>query len=105
MRGSVRPWMRGSEDIDETRARVDPDSEMERLLQRGIRPIHLRSEDYPQQLAESPDAPAVYLTSAAVICCGDMLPADNNSVAIVGTRNATEYGEHMASLLSSELAS
>ncbi len=88
-----------AEDIDAIRARVDPDSEMERLLQRGIRPIHLRSEDYPQQLAESPDAPAV------IYVCGEMLPADNNSVAIVGTRNATEYGEHMASLLSSELAS
>ena len=88
-----------AEDIDAIRSRVDPDSEMERLLQRGIRPIHLRSEEYPQQLAESSDAPAV------IYVCGDMLPADNNSVAIVGTRNATEYGEHMASLLSRELAS
>lgn len=88
-----------AEDIDARRSRIDPDEEMERLINRGIRPIHLRSDDYPEHLAQSPDAPAV------IYVCGDLEPADNNSVAIVGTRNATEYGEHMASLLSSELAS
>ena len=88
-----------AEDIDARRHRIDPDEEMERLLNRGIRPIHLRSDDYPEHLAESPDAPAV------IYVCGDLHPQDNNSIAIVGTRSATEYGIEMATLLSSELAS
>ena len=86
------------EDIDMKRNQIDPDDEMERLIQRGIRPIHLRSEEYPDQLAESPDAPAVIYVS------GDLTPHDNNAVAIVGTRNATSYGIDMATIISDELA-
>ena len=88
-----------AEDIDARRRQIDPDEAMERLLNRGIRPIHLRSDDYPEHLAESPDAPAV------IYVCGDLDPQDANSIAIVGTRSATEYGIEMATLLSSELAS
>ena len=86
-----------AEDIDSKRDRIDPDTEMERLLRRGIRPMHLRSDEYPEQLAESPDAPAVIYVG------GDLEPCDTNSVSIVGTRNATEYGVQMATLLASEL--
>ena len=86
------------ENIDSKRNQIDPDEEMDRLIQRGIRPIHLRSEEYPDQLAESDDAPAV------IYVCGDLVTNDSNSVAVVGTRNATPYGIDMASLLSGELA-
>ena len=101
-RGELRDAGIGSavaEDIDSKRERIDPDSEMERLLKRGVQPIHLRSDEYPEQLAESPEPPAV------IYVCGDFEPRDNNSIAIVGTRNATQYGLQMATLLSSELAS
>ena len=87
------------DDIDERRNRVEPDHELEQLLKRGIRPIHLRSEDYPEQLAESPDAPAV------IYVAGSLIPRDNNSVAVVGTRNATGYGIEMATMLAHDLAS
>ncbi len=87
------------EDINATRDRIDPDAELERLLRRGIRPIHLRSDEYPEQLAESPDAPAV------IYIGGELEPRDNNSIAIVGTRNATEYGTQMATMLAHDLAS
>ncbi len=86
------------EDIDSKRNQIDPDEEMDRLIQRGIRPIHLRSEEYPDQLAESDDAPAV------IYVCGDLVSNDSNSVAVVGTRNATPYGIEMASIISGELA-
>lgn len=86
------------ENIDAKRNSTDPDEEMDRLIQRGIRPIHLRSEEYPDQLAESDDAPAV------IYVCGDLLSHDSNAVAVVGTRNATSYGIEMASIISGELA-
>ena len=87
------------DDINSTRDRIDPENELDRLLRRGIRPIHLRSEEYPEHLAESPDAPAV------IYIAGDMDPRDNNSIAIVGTRNATEYGTQIATMLAHDLAS
>ncbi len=87
------------DDIDARRNRVEPDHELEQLLKLGIRPIHLRSEDYPEQLAESPDAPAV------IYVAGNLMPRDNNSVAVVGTRNATGYGIEMATMLAHDLAS
>ena len=86
------------EDIDVRRNQIDPDDEMDKLIRSGIRPIHLRSEEYPDQLAESDDAPAV------IYVCGDLVPHDSNAVAIVGTRNATPYGIERASIISGELA-
>ena len=86
------------EDIDARRNRIDPDDEMDKLIRSGIRPIHLRSEEYPDQLAESDDAPAV------IYVCGDLVSHDSNAVAVVGTRNATPYGIEMASIISGELA-
>lgn len=86
------------ENIDARRNSTDPDEEMNRLIQHGIRPIHLRSDDYPDQLAESDDAPAV------IYICGDLVSHDSNSVAVVGTRNATSYGMEMAGIISGELA-
>ena len=86
------------EDIEVRRNQIDPDHEMDRLMRRGIRPIHLRSEEYPEQLAESDDAPAV------IFVCGDLDPQDSNSIAVVGTRDATTYGMEMASVISGELA-
>ena len=87
------------EDINTTRDRINPDAELEHLLRRGIHPVHLRSEEYPEHLAESPEAPAViYVT-------GELDPRDHNSIAIVGTRNATEYGVQMATMLAHDLAS
>ena len=87
------------EDIGSTRERIDPDAELDRLVRSGIRPIHLRSDEYPDHLAESPDAPAV------IYVAGELEPRDNNGVAIVGTRKATEYGIQMATELAHDLAS
>lgn len=86
------------EGINSTKDRVDPDDELDRLFQQGIRPIHLRSDEYPEQLAESTDAPAVIYVG------GELDARDNNSVAIVGTRKATDYGIQMATMLAHDLA-
>ena len=87
------------DDISITRDRIDPDHELGRLLRKGIRPIHLRSDEYPELLANSPDAPAV------IYVAGDWQPQDQNCVAIVGTRQATDYGLQMATTLARDLAS
>ena len=86
------------DDINNTRDRVDPELELDRLLRNGIRPIHLRSDEYPELLANSPDAPAV------IYVAGDWRPHDQNCIAIVGTRKATEYGVEMARSLAYDLA-
>ncbi len=101
-RGELRDAGIGStlaEGIYSTRDVIDPDAEMECLIRRGIRPIHIRSEDYPELLAASPDPPPVIYVS------GELEPQDANCVAIVGTRDASSYGIEMASRLSYDLAS
>ena len=85
-------------DIDDWRHRIDPDDELARLLRKGVRPIHLRSPDYPELLREAPAPPTVLYVA------GELVPEDFNSVAIVGTRDATRYGLRMAHDLAYELA-
>ncbi len=87
------------EEIDTARSSIDPDLEVDRLLRSGITPIHMRSEKYPDLLAEVDDAPPV------IYVCGELLPKDLGGIAIVGTRDATSYGVEMASRISGELSS
>lgn len=54
--------------------------------------------DYPQMLREIHDPPGVLFT------LGKLLPQDSLSVAIVGTRHATQYGIQQAERLGSGLA-
>lgn len=60
--------------------------------------IPYTSLKYPKRLLELPDYPILIYVQ------GELLPADNQSLAVVGTRQATIYGKEMAEKLSHDLA-
>lgn len=80
------------------RAQVDPQAELERLLEAGVDALTWTDTRYPPRLKEIPDPPPVLYIK------GSLLPEDERSVAVVGTRGATAYGREAASYISGDLA-
>jgi DNA processing protein len=72
-------------------------SEIEDALRRGFRLIPLTHADYPPLLREIPDPPPLLYVSGDLALC-------ERPIAVVGSRNATAYGEAMARQLGSDLA-
>lgn len=81
-----------------TRGQVDPDAELEKVRKAGITALTWHDEDYPPRLKEIYDKPPVLYIR------GNLEPADERSVAIVGTRKPTAYGRETARQLTSDLA-
>ena len=84
--------------IKTRRASIDPDAELERLTSQSIKVVTWRDSSYPPLLKEIYDLPPV------LYVIGSLLPEDERSVAVVGTRKATAYGREVAYRLSSDLA-
>ena len=84
--------------ILECRARISPEEEREKLEQAGVSAFTLRDAAYPPRLKEIYDPPPVLYIRGA------LLPVDERSVAVVGTRKATAYGREAASTLAGDLA-
>jgi DNA processing protein len=80
------------------RRRIDPASELERLVRLGIRAVHPGHPSYPRLLAEISGRPSILYVR------GELSAADDTSVAIVGTRRATPYGRQAAERIAAELA-
>ena len=72
--------------------------EMERAGQAGYRLITLGSDRYPERLKQIPDPPTILWVD------GVLSPTDPPSVAIVGSRMASDYGLATARRLAGELA-
>ena len=92
--------------IDEKTARViiaqrpeiSPAGELENLQRAGVKAFTWNDPTYPPRLKEISDPPPIlYLR-------GEILPGDERSVAVVGTRKATAYGREAASALTRDLA-
>ena len=80
------------------RASISPDDEVARLERAGIKFMNWHDPAYPIRLKEISDPPPVlYLR-------GEVLPEDERSVAVVGTRKPTAYGREAADSLARELA-
>lgn len=80
------------------RREIDPQAELERLAEAGVRAIPRGHEAYPARLGEIAHPPPVlYLR-------GDWEPRDEWALAVVGTRRATAYGLQAAGELARELA-
>ena len=77
----------------------DPDDGMKALDHAGVKAANWNSEDYPPRLKEIHDPPPV------LYYIGELIPSDQYSVAVVGTRNPTSYGKEAAAALSRDLAS
>ncbi len=84
--------------VAEGRVRVDPDAELERVQQAGFCVLTWHDEDYPPRLKEIYDKPPVLYVR------GKIMPEDERSVAVVGTRGPTVYGRETARQLTTELA-
>jgi DNA processing protein len=89
---------RAVESLLRTRGSLDPDRELERIERAGIRPISLDDSRYPRLLREIAAPPPVLYVR------GELTPADEVAIAIVGTRRATASGREIASRLGEELA-
>ena len=61
--------------------------EMEFIRRHGIGTYYLHDEDYPQLLAQCPDAPVLLYTK------GNINVKDGHFISVVGTRQATERGK------------
>lgn len=81
--------VRGQVDLDRVLARVD---------QLGVHVLTWDSPEYPQLLTQIADAPPV------LFVLGELVPDDEWSVAVVGTRRATAYGREVARRIAGELA-
>jgi DNA processing protein len=89
---------RPAREIVAARARISPDEEIDRLERAGVKVINWRHPDYPARLKEISDPPPVLYYK------GQLLPSDERSVAVVGTRNPTSYGREAAAGLAGDLA-
>lgn len=84
--------------IVEARQEIDPDAEWERLEREEVGAVHLRSPEYPALLREISDPPPVLYYRGTLAALGD------RTVAVVGSRAATNYGREMARRISAGLA-
>ena len=84
--------------ITTRRPAIDPDTEMEKLERQGVRVFTWKDQAYPPRLKEIYDLPPVLFVK------GTILPEDERSVAVVGTRKATAYGKEAAHRLTWDLA-
>ncbi len=89
---------RAVEHLLQTRAKLDPDTEMARFEQKGISVVSRVDPRYPRLLAEVPAPPTVLYVR------GELTAADDKAVAIVGTRRSTTYGQDVAVRLATDLA-
>jgi DNA processing protein len=77
---------------------VDPSVEWLQIVAHGVRVVLDGDAAYPNRLAAIPDAPPLlYLR-------GELIDADANAVALVGSRACTAYGKRMAERIAAELA-
>lgn len=89
---------RTAQAVAAARSRIDPDAEMARLEQAGVRVLTWHDAEYPPRLRSIDSRPPLLYIQ------GRLLPGDAQSVAVVGTRNPTAYGREAAAALSGELA-
>ena len=89
---------RAAHEVVAARNNSSPDDEMAALERAEVTAVTWNGPGYPARLKEIADPPAVLYYK------GTLLPVDDRSVAIVGTRSPTSYGREAAALLSRGLA-
>lgn len=78
--------------------KIDPAAEEKKAAKLGLRIVTFLDPEYPPALKEIHDPPlALYIK-------GDIQPADQHALAIVGTRHATHYGSSVTDRLAYGLA-
>ncbi|MGI0135312.1 MAG: DNA-processing protein DprA, partial [Candidatus Micrarchaeaceae archaeon] len=80
------------------RAKIEPEREVERLEQAKVSVLTWRDPAYPALLREIDASPPVLYLK------GSLSEADQFALAVVGTRNADNYGQQVTERLATELA-
>jgi len=86
------------EQIRKQRQLINPDEEMEKLAQEGIDLITILDNNYPRLLRE------IYNPPALLYLKGRFASRDEFSLAIVGTRKLSLYGQQVTPLITADLA-
>ena len=77
------------DEILKTRAELDPMDEVDRLHRHRVRAYTWHDEQYPARLRQIHDMPPVLYVK------GEIKPEDDLSLAVVGTRRATPFGQEV----------
>jgi len=80
------------------RGEINPQVEVERAAELGIRILTPLDSEYPEALKAIHDPPL------ALYVLGSFLPGDSHSLGMVGSRKATHYGLNVADRLAYQLA-
>ena len=83
--------------IVSSRSGIDLDLEMEKLDRHGVQAIPAGSPEYPRRLKEVFDFPPVIYVK------GTLSKPDETTIAVVGTRHATNYGRQVTEELTAGL--
>ena len=82
----------------EARGELDLAAELETINRAGVQVLTWEDGRYPERLRQIDDPPPVLYVR------GELRPADDWAVAIVGTRRASNYGREAARMLAADLA-
>jgi len=93
--GLTRPMI---ENISDRRAKINPDQEFENVIQQDIEIITIEDKSYPKLLKEIYDPPALLYVK------GQFQKEDEFSLAIVGTRKLTVYGQQVTPIITADLS-
>lgn len=89
---------RGVESLGKLRRTLDPETEWRRLERERVSALILDDPTYPSALREIADPPPVlYLR-------GEITPADDWAIAVVGTRRASQYGRQVTERIVTDVA-
>ena len=80
------------------RQSVDPEAELEALKRSGVRALTWHDADYPPRLKQIYDLPPLLYVKGA------LLPDDERSIAVVGTRKPSPYGVQVAEKMVRDIA-
>jgi len=84
--------------VRQVKASKNPSEELEKIYKLNIHAITYLDTEYPALLKEIPDCPALLYLK------GKLLPADNLSLAVVGSRRFTDYGARVVKQIVEPLA-
>ena len=89
---------RTADEVVRRRAEINPQAELDRIAEAGLRALPRPHPAYPTRLREIADAPPVLYVDGSWVAQGEW------SLAVVGTRRATAYGRQAAGELARGLA-
>ncbi|MCX6811603.1 MAG: DNA-processing protein DprA, partial [Candidatus Berkelbacteria bacterium] len=84
--------------IKKARNEINPDEEWKRIEKERIGIITFKENNFPEQLREIPDPPAMLYIK------GELKTGDEIAVAIVGTRRMSQYGRQVTEEITSTIA-